>query len=67
MCFLEEMNLKGANMGLKDSFFDSAHGLSNWNNWASALDICKLCGECMKNEEFRKIVGTKVYRVFPNQ
>lgn len=51
---------------LKQSYFDSPHGLSNWNNRSSALDLCKLCSICMKIPKFRQVVGTKIFRVTKN-
>ena len=43
------------------SFYDSPHGLMNKNNWSTAEDQTILISECMKNETFRKVVGTKSY------
>ena len=40
--FLEEMNKVGEELGLKGTFYDSPHGLSNSNNKSTALDIAKL-------------------------
>lgn len=43
------------------TFYDSPHGLMNKNNWSTAEDQTILISECMKNETFRKVVGTKTY------
>lgn len=43
------------------SFYDSPHGLMNKNNWSTAEDQTILISECMKNDQFRKVVGTKSY------
>ena len=46
--FLEEMNKTAEFLDLKNSFYDSPHGLSNYQNRSSALDIAKLSTKCMK-------------------
>ena len=43
------------------TFYDSPHGLMNKNNWSTAEDQTILISECMKNEQFRKVVGTKTF------
>lgn len=57
--FLEEMNKTAESIDLKNSFYDSPHGLSNYNNKASALDVAKLATKCMKIKQFREVVSTK--------
>lgn len=61
--FLEEMNVRAKELGLKGSFFDSPHGLNNLWNRSSANDICKLSCISMRNPVFRKVVSTKRYVV----
>jgi D-alanyl-D-alanine carboxypeptidase len=48
MFFLEEMNKTAERLGLKNSMYDSPHGLSNKQNLSSALDVSKLSTICMK-------------------
>ena len=55
------MNECAANLGMKQTYFDSPHGLQNVENISTAYDMCKLCAICMKGEYFRQIVSTKVY------
>ena len=43
---------------MKDSYFDSPHGLSNRWNISSVADVAKLSYVCMKIAMFRKIVCT---------
>lgn len=50
-------------LSLKSTFFDSPHGLINWCNRSTALDLARLCTFCMKDQKFRQIVGTKFYKV----
>lgn len=45
--FLEEMNKNAEELGLKNSFYDSPHGLGNYQNKSSALDIAKLSTAAM--------------------
>jgi len=66
MFFLEEMNKNADRLGLKYTFYDSPHGLSNKQNVSSALDVCKLSTVCMQNKKFREVVGTKFYNVKKN-
>lgn len=47
--FLEEMNKTAERINLKNSTYDSPHGLANFNNRQTALDIAKLSTEAMKN------------------
>ena len=58
LCFLEQMNRNAVRLDLRSTFLDSVHGLCNINSKTTALDIAKLCSVCMRNAEFRKIVGT---------
>lgn len=66
MFFLEEMNKTAERLGLKNTFYDSPHGLSNKQNLSSALDISKLSTICMKNPRFREVCSTKFYNVKKN-
>lgn len=61
--FLEEMNKQAEILGLKSTVYDSPHGLSNFNNKSTALDVAKLSTECMKLKVFREVCGTKFYQV----
>jgi len=59
--FLEEMNKQAEILSLKNSFYDSPHGLSNSSNKSTAYDVCRLSTYAMKIEKFRTIVSTKFY------
>jgi len=41
---------------LKNSFFDSPHGLNNYRNYSSAADIAKISINLLKNPILMKIV-----------
>ena len=61
MIFLKEMNFQALKMKMNNTNYDSPHGLMNKNNYSTAEDQAILISECMKNEAFRKVVGTKIY------
>lgn len=56
--FLAEMNGYAKELGMKDSYFDSPHGLANRFNMSTVADMAKLTHVCMKNPLFKKVVGT---------
>lgn len=64
--FLEEMNKTADRIGLKNTTYDSPHGLSNKQNVSSALDVTKLSTICMQQKKFRDIVGQKFFTVKKN-
>ena len=66
MFFLEEMNKQAEIMNLKGTFYDSPHGLGNYNNKSTALDIARLSTFAMKIPKFREIVSTKFFTIKKN-
>lgn len=48
-------------MKMNNTNYDSPHGLMNKNNYSTAEDQAILISECMKNEAFRTVVGTRHY------
>ncbi len=58
--FLQLMNQKAAELGLKRTHFENEIGLDgeNGNHLSTAKDLVKLSQEALKNGVFRKIVGT---------
>ena len=60
------MNKTAEVVGLKYTFYDSPHGLSNVNNKSSAIDVAKLSTQAMKLKKFREVVCTKFYTVKKN-
>lgn len=64
MSFITQMNIYQTQiLGLRQTFFDSPHGLVNWNNRSTAYDIALLCCFCMKNALFQEIVQKKYFKV----
>lgn len=64
--FVFLMNQKAAEIGMRDTHFANPHGLDDAeNHYSTAYDMALLMQYAMKNKEFRKIAGTKVYRA-PN-
>ncbi|WP_010284337.1 D-alanyl-D-alanine carboxypeptidase family protein [Bacillus timonensis] len=64
--FVFLMNQKAAEIGMQNTEFANPHGLDDHeNHYSSAYDMAILMRYAMKNEKFREISGTKVYRA-PN-
>lgn len=63
--FLAKMNEKAENIGLKHTNFENVIGLDSDedNHFSSASDLLIMAKEAMKNREFMKIVGTKIYPI----
>ena len=55
--FLEEMNRYSKKLSLKNTIFDSPHGLANSLNRSTAEDIALLSSYAMKNSTVREIVN----------
>ncbi|OAT74714.1 D-alanyl-D-alanine carboxypeptidase family protein [Parageobacillus thermoglucosidasius] len=64
--FVLLMNQKAAEIGMRNTEFANPHGLDDAeNHYSTSYDMALLMQYAMKNKEFRKISGTKVYRA-PN-
>lgn len=59
--FVELMNEKAAQLGLKNTHFMNASGLHDENHYSTALDIAMLMTYVMKNDTCREILGTYQY------
>lgn len=57
------MNKFGEELGLKCSQYDSPHGLGNYNNKSTALDMARISTAAMAIPKFKELVGTKSYTV----
>ena len=65
--FVELMNKKAVEIGMKNSKFNNPHGLDeNGGNLSTAYDMALLTSYAMKNETYRKIVSTKKYTLRTN-
>lgn len=62
--FVEMMNQKAQEIGMKNTVFRNAHGLDEkTENKSTAYDMALLSSYASKNKEYMKIVGTKKYTV----
>lgn len=61
--FVDMMNDRVKELGLKNTHFQNPNGLHNDNHYTSAYDMAVISCEAMKNSTFRKITGTKTYTV----
>lgn len=59
--FVEIMNAKAEEMGLKDTHFITPNGLHDNEHFTTALELAKIGAEALKNETFRKIVSTQYH------
>ena len=65
--FVELMNKKASEIGMKDSVFNNPSGLDQEKgNYSSAYDMAILTSYAMKNGIYKKIVGTKKYTLTTN-
>ena len=64
--FAELMNQKASELGLKNTQYESPHGLDSDGHYTTAYELAVLSDYALKNETFAKIVGTKNYTVTIN-
>lgn len=56
------MNMTAKRAGACSSHFCNPHGLPDENHYSTARDMVMISAHAMKNDVFRKIVSTKVYK-----
>lgn len=64
--FVDQMNEKAKELGMKDTTFHNPHGLDEGDmkgNFSSAYDMAILTSYAMKNKDYQEIVGTKKHVV----
>jgi D-alanyl-D-alanine carboxypeptidase len=62
--FVFLMNQKAKEIGMKNTHFSNPHGLDDSDDhFSTAYDMALLTRYAMKNKTYRKIAGTKVYKV----
>ena len=61
--FAQLMNQTALKIGTKNSNFVNPHGLHNENHYTTAYDLALISCYAMKNDTFRKIVGTKTIKI----
>ncbi len=64
--FANLMNQKAKELKLINTHFVVPHGLDNNEHYTTAYELAKITDYALKNEEFKKIVGTKSYYVTIN-
>lgn len=64
--FVDMMNAKVSELGLKDTHFTNPHGLHDDNHYTTAYDLAIITAEAMKNPLFKSIVSAKSYVVEGN-
>jgi D-alanyl-D-alanine carboxypeptidase len=57
--FVEWMNQRASDLGMKHTHFQNPNGLNHDEHYSTAADMAKLAMACMKNETIAKIVATK--------
>lgn len=57
--FVALMNLKAAELGLKQTHFENPNGLDGENHYSTAADLAVLTAHCLKNPDFIEIVSTR--------
>ena len=65
--FVILMNKKAKELGMKNTEFNNPSGLDEEKgNYSTAYDMAKLASYAIKNDEFKKITGTKKYKLKTN-
>lgn len=64
--FAELMNKKANDLGLKDTHFETPHGLDADEHYTTAYELATLSNYALNNTTFAQIVGTKNYTVTIN-
>lgn len=61
--FVERMNVKAAQLGMKDSHFENPNGLNAEGHYSSAYDMALLARACLQNEILAKIAATQTITI----
>ncbi len=59
--FVNMMNDKVAELGLKNTHFNNPNGLPDTKHYTTAYDMAVISRQALQNASFRKIAGTKTY------
>ncbi len=59
--FVDMMNERVAELGLKNTHFNNPNGLPDTKHYTSAYDMSVIARQAIQNSTFRKICGTKRY------
>jgi len=63
--FVDRMNQKARELGLRDTNFVNPHGLDDPNHYSSAYDLAMLARYAMANPQFAELVRTRDYQLSP--
>lgn len=61
--FVQMMNEKAQELGLKNTHFANSHGLDDPNHYSTARDLATLARYCIQNPLFNEIVRTQKTRI----
>ena len=61
--FIQMMNERAKALGCKNTHFDNCNGLPDKKHWTTCRDMALIASDAIKNETFRKIMGTKTYTI----
>lgn len=61
--FVEAMNDKAKELGLKNTHFANANGLPAEDHYTSAYDMAQIAKECLKHKEILQLTTIKHYRL----
>ena len=61
--FIQMMNQKAKQLGCKNTHFNNCNGLPDHKHWTTCRDMALISQEAIKNQEFRKIIGTRKYKI----
>ena len=64
--FSEKMNQKALELGLKNTHFETPHGLDSDEHYTTAYELALLSNYALNNKTFAQIVGTKEYTITIN-
>lgn len=63
--FVDRMNRKAAELGLRDTHFMNPHGLDKRDHFSSAYDLAMFGRYAMGNDVFRQVAGARQWRLSP--
>lgn len=61
--FVEKMNQRARELGMKDTHFVNANGLHDDNHYTTAWDLCLLAQEAIRHPKLLELTATKHYRI----
>ena len=64
--FANKMNKKSEELGLKNTHFETPHGLDSDEHYTTAYELALLSNYALNNKIFTKIVGTRNYTILIN-